>query len=114
MSSLMIVSAALTNSVAKFPCVTTTPPISGICPLEEEGETRGQGDKEKIGKYSLFPLLPVSLSPPPLVPLSPAHFFTSLCVTRARCSLRLRCFPISFATATERCRPPVHPIATVT
>src|SRR6266511_1285862 len=32
MSSLMIVSAALTNSVAKFPCVTTTPPISGISP----------------------------------------------------------------------------------
>src|SRR4030095_7487442 len=32
MSSLMIVSAALTNSVAKFPCVTTTPPISGIKP----------------------------------------------------------------------------------
>src|SRR5262249_44345360 len=32
MSSLMIVSAALTNSVAKFPCVTTTPPINGIPP----------------------------------------------------------------------------------
>src|SRR5262249_21461076 len=32
MSSLMIVSAAVTSSVAKFPCVTTTPPISGINP----------------------------------------------------------------------------------
>src|SRR5262249_45085550 len=44
MSSLMIVSAALTNSVAKFPCVTTTPPINGISSLDEGSE--GAGERE--------------------------------------------------------------------
>src|SRR5215813_1094978 len=67
MSSLMIVSAALTNSVAKFPCVTTTPPISGIKPRSGQWVV-GSG----LG------LAPVHY------PLSTAHLFLHVPMRHAR------------------------------
>src|SRR5215510_7159522 len=60
MSSLMIVSAALTSSVAKFPCVTTTPPISGIKLLGMESGEWG------VGAFSHSPL-PTPHSPLPFL-----------------------------------------------
>src|SRR4030095_5616385 len=76
MSSLMIVSAALTNSVAKFPCVTTTPPINGICPPWRRGGdkgTRGQGEEGDMFFVPSSPCLLVPPSPCPLVPRSLLH-----------------------------------------
>src|SRR5262249_21519190 len=76
MFSLMIVFAALTNSVAKFPCVTTTPPISGICPpLRKGGDKGAKGQREEggmlfVSSSSCFLFFP---SPCPLVPRSLLH-----------------------------------------
>src|SRR5262249_15194936 len=66
MSSFMIVFAALTHSVAKFPCVTTTPPISGICPPLRRGGDKERGGTRRQGIFSFLLLVPC-----PPVPLSP-------------------------------------------
>src|SRR5262249_11487611 len=54
MSSLMIVSAALTNWVAKFPCVTTTPPIIGIKLLIADCELRIADCGLRIADFGLI------------------------------------------------------------